>query len=59
MPAMVGLRFDLRGPSFAKTTHEQMYAACLEMSEWADAQGFEVIAISSITASPTVHVVAR
>jgi alkanesulfonate monooxygenase SsuD/methylene tetrahydromethanopterin reductase-like flavin-dependent oxidoreductase (luciferase family) len=46
MPAMVGLRFDLRIPEFAKTTFERQYAACLEMSEWADAQGFDAIAIS-------------
>jgi alkanesulfonate monooxygenase SsuD/methylene tetrahydromethanopterin reductase-like flavin-dependent oxidoreductase (luciferase family) len=46
MPAMVGLRFDLRVPAFARTTHERQYAACLEMAEWADARGFDAIAIS-------------
>jgi alkanesulfonate monooxygenase SsuD/methylene tetrahydromethanopterin reductase-like flavin-dependent oxidoreductase (luciferase family) len=46
MPSLVGLRFDLRIPAFAKTTFERQYAACLEMSEWADAQGFDAIAIS-------------
>jgi alkanesulfonate monooxygenase SsuD/methylene tetrahydromethanopterin reductase-like flavin-dependent oxidoreductase (luciferase family) len=43
---MVGLRFDLRVPPFAKTSHERQYAACLEMCEWADARGFDVVAIS-------------
>jgi alkanesulfonate monooxygenase SsuD/methylene tetrahydromethanopterin reductase-like flavin-dependent oxidoreductase (luciferase family) len=46
MPAMVGLRFDLRVPAFAKTTAERQYAACLDMCEWADARGFDAIAIS-------------
>jgi alkanesulfonate monooxygenase SsuD/methylene tetrahydromethanopterin reductase-like flavin-dependent oxidoreductase (luciferase family) len=46
MPALVGLRFDLRVPSFATTTHDRQYAACLDMCEWADAQGFDAIAIS-------------
>ena len=46
MPAMVGLRFDLRVPPFARTTHARQYAACLDMCEWADAQGFDVVAIS-------------
>src|SRR2546428_8693596 len=46
MSAMVGLRFDLRVPPFARTTHERQYAACLDMCEWADAKGFDVVAIS-------------
>src|SRR5690242_1364318 len=46
MPAMVGLRFDLRVPSFAATTHERQYAACLDMCAWADELGFDAIAIS-------------
>ena len=43
---MVGLRFDLRVPPFARTTHERQYAACLDMCEWADARAFDVVAIS-------------
>src|SRR2546428_12103753 len=43
---MVGLRFDLRVPPFARTTHARQYAARLDMCEWADAQGFDVVAIS-------------
>jgi alkanesulfonate monooxygenase SsuD/methylene tetrahydromethanopterin reductase-like flavin-dependent oxidoreductase (luciferase family) len=46
MSAMVGLRFDLRVPAFAKTTPERQYAACLQMCEWADDRGFDAIAIS-------------
>jgi alkanesulfonate monooxygenase SsuD/methylene tetrahydromethanopterin reductase-like flavin-dependent oxidoreductase (luciferase family) len=46
MPALVGLRFDLRAPSFARTTHERQYAACLDMCQWADELGFDAIAIS-------------
>jgi alkanesulfonate monooxygenase SsuD/methylene tetrahydromethanopterin reductase-like flavin-dependent oxidoreductase (luciferase family) len=43
---MMGLRFDLRVPSFAATTHERQYAACLDMCAWADEHGFDVVAIS-------------
>jgi alkanesulfonate monooxygenase SsuD/methylene tetrahydromethanopterin reductase-like flavin-dependent oxidoreductase (luciferase family) len=43
---MVGLRFDLRVPPFARTAHAEQYAACLDMCEWADAKGFDVVAIS-------------
>ena len=34
--AMLGLRFDLRVPDFAETTHARQYAAALDMAEWAD-----------------------
>jgi alkanesulfonate monooxygenase SsuD/methylene tetrahydromethanopterin reductase-like flavin-dependent oxidoreductase (luciferase family) len=43
---MVGLRFDLRVPPFATTTHERQYAACLDMCAWVDELGFDAIAIS-------------
>jgi alkanesulfonate monooxygenase SsuD/methylene tetrahydromethanopterin reductase-like flavin-dependent oxidoreductase (luciferase family) len=46
MAALVGLRFDLRVPSFARTTVERQYAACLDMCEWADGLGFDAVAIS-------------
>src|SRR4029453_9638246 len=46
MSAMVGLRFDLRVPAFAKTTPARPYAACLQRCEWADDRGFDAIAIS-------------
>lgn len=44
--AMVGIRFDLRVPSFAKTTHAEMYRACLDQSEWADRLGLDIIVLS-------------
>ncbi|HVM97851.1 MAG TPA: LLM class flavin-dependent oxidoreductase [Candidatus Acidoferrales bacterium] len=44
--AMVGIRFDLRVPSFAKTTHAEQYAACLEMSRWADDLGLDICVLS-------------
>jgi alkanesulfonate monooxygenase SsuD/methylene tetrahydromethanopterin reductase-like flavin-dependent oxidoreductase (luciferase family) len=43
---MVGLRFDLRVPPFAQTTHARQYAACLDMCAWADELGFDAVAIS-------------
>lgn len=43
--AMLGLRFDLRVPDFASTTHAAQYAACLEMSEWADRLGLDSIVL--------------
>jgi alkanesulfonate monooxygenase SsuD/methylene tetrahydromethanopterin reductase-like flavin-dependent oxidoreductase (luciferase family) len=46
MPAMVGLRFDLRLPAFAGTTAERQYATCLDMCAWADEVGLDVVAIS-------------
>ena len=46
MPAMVGLRFDLRVPPFAATTHARQYEACLDICEWADRIGLDVVAIS-------------
>src|SRR5262249_24606158 len=46
MATMVGLRFDLRVPSFAKTTPERQYAARLGMGQWADGIGLDAIAIS-------------
>ena len=46
MSVLVGLRFDLRVPPFATTTHARQYAACLDMCAWADERGFDAIAIS-------------
>src|SRR5881296_1658672 len=59
MSAMVGLRFDLRVPPFARTTHERQYAACLDMCEWADAKGFDVVDLGAPRRRGRVHVVAR
>jgi hypothetical protein len=44
--AMVGIRFDLRVPSFAKATHAEMYRACLDQSEWADRLGLDIVVLS-------------
>ena len=44
--AMVGIRFDLRVPPFAKTTHAELYAACLEQCAWADANKLDVAVLS-------------
>jgi alkanesulfonate monooxygenase SsuD/methylene tetrahydromethanopterin reductase-like flavin-dependent oxidoreductase (luciferase family) len=44
--AMVGIRFDLRVPPFATTTHAEMYRACLDQCEWADRLGLDVAVLS-------------
>jgi len=43
---MVGIRYDLRVPPFATTTHAEMYRACLEQCEWADRLGLDVVVLS-------------
>jgi alkanesulfonate monooxygenase SsuD/methylene tetrahydromethanopterin reductase-like flavin-dependent oxidoreductase (luciferase family) len=43
---MVGIRFDLRVPPFATTTHAEMYRACLDQCEWADQLGLDVVVLS-------------
>jgi alkanesulfonate monooxygenase SsuD/methylene tetrahydromethanopterin reductase-like flavin-dependent oxidoreductase (luciferase family) len=40
------LRFDLRVPPFAATTHEQLYREAMDMVEWADDRGFMGIVVS-------------
>jgi alkanesulfonate monooxygenase SsuD/methylene tetrahydromethanopterin reductase-like flavin-dependent oxidoreductase (luciferase family) len=44
--AMVGIRFDLRVPSFSKTTHAEQYAACLDMCRWADDLELDICVLS-------------
>ncbi len=44
--AIVVMRFDLRVPPFASTTHARQYAACLEMCRWADALGIDMCVLS-------------
>ena len=39
------LRLDMRAPDFAKVTQPELYAAALEMSAWADEQGFAMISL--------------
>src|SRR5215472_10130189 len=42
----IGIRYDLRVPPFAKTTHAELYAACLDQCAWADEHGFDFVALS-------------
>lgn len=44
--AMVGIRYDLRVPPFAATTHAAQYQACLEQCEWADRLGLDIVVLS-------------
>jgi alkanesulfonate monooxygenase SsuD/methylene tetrahydromethanopterin reductase-like flavin-dependent oxidoreductase (luciferase family) len=46
------IRFDLRVPEWAETTHAQQYAACLEMCEWADRLGLDSIVLSEHHGTP-------
>lgn len=43
---MIGIRFDLRVPSFATTTHAEIYQACLDMCAWADGIGADIAVLS-------------
>lgn len=49
---MFTIRFDLRVPDFASTTHADQYRACLEMCEWAEGLGFDAIALSEHHGTP-------
>ena len=40
------LRFDMRAPGFAPEQTRELYAAALDMAEWADAHGFDAITLS-------------
>jgi alkanesulfonate monooxygenase SsuD/methylene tetrahydromethanopterin reductase-like flavin-dependent oxidoreductase (luciferase family) len=43
---MLMIRFDLRVPEISPTTHAAQYAACLEMCEWAERNGFMAATLS-------------
>ncbi len=43
---MIGIRFDLRAPTFGTTTHAESYPACLDMCQWADERGFDIAVLS-------------
>src|SRR2546427_7231592 len=43
---MIGLRYDLRAPSFCSVTHADLYAACLEQCAWADRLGLDFVVLS-------------
>jgi alkanesulfonate monooxygenase SsuD/methylene tetrahydromethanopterin reductase-like flavin-dependent oxidoreductase (luciferase family) len=42
----ITIRFDLRVPDIATTSHAEQYAACLDMCQWADEHGFDSVVIS-------------
>ncbi len=44
--AMIGIRFDLRVPPFARATHADLYTACLDQCAWADQLGVDVVVLS-------------
>jgi alkanesulfonate monooxygenase SsuD/methylene tetrahydromethanopterin reductase-like flavin-dependent oxidoreductase (luciferase family) len=46
------IRFDLRVPDFAATTHAEQYRACLEMCEWAEGLGFDAAVLSEHHGTP-------
>ena len=46
MPAMSAIRFDLRRAPFATVSLADMHRELLEMSRWADQQGFAAVTIS-------------
>ena len=43
---MIGIRYDLRVPPFASTTHAELYRACLEQCAWADERGVDLVVLS-------------
>ncbi|HVN85567.1 MAG TPA: LLM class flavin-dependent oxidoreductase [Candidatus Binatia bacterium] len=43
---MIGLRYDLRVPSFSPNTHAAAYHACLDQCAWADQLGLHFVALS-------------
>ena len=46
MAPRLTLRFDLRRPDFAPASTAELYAACLDMCEWGDEQGFASLVFS-------------
>jgi alkanesulfonate monooxygenase SsuD/methylene tetrahydromethanopterin reductase-like flavin-dependent oxidoreductase (luciferase family) len=43
---MIGIRYDLRVPSFSKATLAEQYAACLDQCRWADESGLDAVVLS-------------
>src|SRR6058998_3844090 len=43
---VIGLRYDLRAPSFGPATHPELYAACLDQCAWADRLGLDFVVLS-------------
>src|SRR5262249_60949513 len=44
--AMIGLRYDLRAPSWGSATHPELYAACLDQARWGDERGIDFVVLS-------------
>src|SRR5438552_8678963 len=44
--AMIAIRYDLRVPPFATTTHAALYSACLDQCAWADELGLDTVVLS-------------
>ncbi|MGH7822768.1 MAG: LLM class flavin-dependent oxidoreductase [Candidatus Binatia bacterium] len=42
----IAIRYDLRVPPFATSTHAELYAACLDQSAWADEHGLDTVVLS-------------
>ena len=54
--ALLGVRFDLRVPDFAPTTHARQYAAALDMAAWADRLGLDMVILSEHHGAPDGYV---
>lgn len=44
--AMLGLRYDLRAPSWGSATHAELYATCLDQARWGDERGIDFVVLS-------------
>src|SRR2546430_5136861 len=44
--AMLGLRYDLRAPSWGSASHAEIYAACLDQARWGDERGIDFVILS-------------
>jgi len=41
----ISLRYDLRRPAISPSSHEELYAACLDQCSWADKLGFDMVTL--------------
>ena len=44
--AMLGLRYDLRAPSWGSVNHAELYATCLDQARWGDERGIDFVVLS-------------
>lgn len=49
---LLGLRYDLRCPAFARATSAELAATAVEQCAWADARGFATVTLSEHHGSP-------